>query len=190
MRFAIGSRCGLGGRLGVLLAVATCAALAAAGALAAPYTVPLNYTTISGIATASGSVTFDDSLLSSGGTEDQCDASQITSFTLTVTGLSGSPSSTSFSKTDLTGWFLTIAPGGRITDLNFFMKGGPCPGKSNADGFVIEGENPFILELFSPTGAPVATFELYAPAIPALSPACAATAQRSSRSTRTPTPGL
>ena len=129
MRFAIGSRCGPGGRLGVLLAVTTCAALVAAGALAAPYTVPLNYTTISGIGTASGSVTFDDSLLTSGGVEDQCDASAITSFTLTVTGLSGSPSSTSFSKTDLTGWFLTISPGGKITDLNFFYAGGPLPGQ-------------------------------------------------------------
>ena len=156
----------------VALALAACALLAAGGALAAPYTYPLNYVTINGTGSASGSVTFDDSLWTTGGTNGNgtviCDTSGIISFSLTVTGLTVSPYTTSFTKADLTGWSFRPAGGREIIDLNFFM-GSPCGSSSNADGFVIRGVDPLSLEIYAPTGAPLAEFFLQQLSIPALS---------------------
>ncbi|MBZ5589363.1 MAG: IPTL-CTERM sorting domain-containing protein [Acidobacteriia bacterium] len=153
------------------LALAVCAVLAAGNALAAPYTYPLHYTTVYGTGTASGSVTFDSSLLvPNGGTGGiVCDVSLISAFTLNVSGLSTTPHSTTFTKSDLTGWDLDINSSGTITALNFFMGHGYCATSFNSDNYQISGVDPFLLDLWDVTGLRIAEFQLVPPSIPALS---------------------
>ena len=54
---------------------------------------------------------------------------------MSLTGIPASPSSTTFTKADLTLWVLRTNPAANISDLNFFMRNGP----GNADGYSIEG---------------------------------------------------
>ena len=155
---------------GTVATLVLCALSIASGALAAPYTYPLNYTTVSGTGVASGSITFDDSVLAAGGTHGiLCNTSDIISLTLNVTGMSGSPTTTTFSKSDISGWVLTLAAGQAIADLNYFSSS-PCASASNPDGFTIDGIDPLLLGLHAPTGAPVAEFQVLGQGIPTLSP--------------------
>lgn len=162
-----------------LLGVSACLMLTAASLSAAPVVVNLNYTTSSGTGTAVGTVTLDDSLLAPNTAGSvNCDLSLIYSFTLTVSGLPTSPSSTSFSKADLNGYYISTDDNGQITDLNFFMLNHICtPARFNADGYALDGDTTFIVGLYQNTGEGVppeiASFEaapaVVGPAIPTLS---------------------
>ena len=155
-----------------LLGLAVCAALAATSALAAPYTFTFNYRTISGIGTATGTATFDDSLLAPNTNINfSCDLSALSSLDLHITGLPSSPSSTSFTKANLIAWKFNTDATGKITDLNFFMEN-ECssPPQVNADGYGIQGVNPFTLQVYELDGViNLPTFQDQGPAIPALS---------------------
>jgi PEP-CTERM motif len=58
---------------------------------------------------------------------------------MTLNGIPSSPSSTTFTRADLTdpdfSWFLVIDAGGAITDLNFFMRNDG----TNANGYSVDG---------------------------------------------------
>ncbi|MBI3368074.1 MAG: PEP-CTERM sorting domain-containing protein, partial [Burkholderiales bacterium] len=61
--------------------------------------------------------------------------------TMSLSGIPTAPSTTSFTKADLSSfeWILQVDGAGVISDLNFFMRGGAA----NADGYSIEGISPF-----------------------------------------------
>ena len=154
------------------IGLAICAALVAAGAVAAPYTYTFHYVTLGGPGQATGTAVFDDSLLAPNTYLNfTCDLSQLTSFNLTITGLPTSPSSTSFTKADLNAWQLATDSSGRLTDLNLFMRYGPCgPDKLNADGYAIDGINYFEIALYQGSSDdPIAEFANHNTVIPALS---------------------
>jgi hypothetical protein len=156
----------------MLLALAVCAALAASPALAAPFTHTFRYRTISGIGTATGSVTFDDSLLApNSDTGFTCDLSGLISLDLHMTGLPGSPSSTSFTKANLLQWRLATGSSGQLVDLNFFMRAScTLPDQTNTDGYGINGVDPFTLEVYELDGIQnLPVFLDQGPSIPALS---------------------
>jgi hypothetical protein len=140
-------------RVGVAVAAVT----ALAGlATAAPVTLNLNYTTTIGTGTAVGTFTIDDSLLAPNSSTSNL--SDLISLNLAITGLSTSPSSTIFTKSDLDGWDWNTDAGGVITDVNFFMN----VGETNADGYRINGTEPNELSLYdggSSTAPMIAQFE-------------------------------
>ena len=123
--------------------------LSAAPSSALPVWVDLNYTTVGGTGTAVAAIQLDDSLLRPNVVGFvNCDLSLIYSFSMTITGLITTPSSTSFTKADLGGYYISTDGGGNITDLNFFMLDSTCPPDHyNADGYALNGATTFRVEL-------------------------------------------
>jgi hypothetical protein len=87
--------------------------------------------------TGTGTVIVDSALLGADVFTD--DLADLQDFSLSLTGIPASPSSTTFTRADLTFWFFETDGAANIVDLNFFMSGGPA----NADGYAIEGVEPF-----------------------------------------------
>ena len=71
------------------------------------------------------------------------DLADLQDFSLSVTGIPASPSSTTFTMADLNAWTVRTDPAVNIIDLNFFMDVAPA----NADGYSIVGISPFTLLL-------------------------------------------
>lgn len=71
----------------------------------------------------------------------------LTGFQATFTGLSTTPSSTTFNLSDLVGYFFTTDADNNITDFNFFQNG-----NINSDSYTIQGLNIFTLDLSNNTG--------------------------------------
>ena len=141
------------GRLGGAVAAVTALAGVAA---AAPVTLNLNYTTTIGTGTAVGTFTIDDSLLAPNSSASGL--TDLIAFNLTITGLSSSPSSTTFTLADLDDFSFKTDGSGVITDANFFMN----VGETNADGYRINGTEPNELSLYdggSSTSPMIAQFE-------------------------------
>ena len=86
-----------------------------------------------------GTVVVDSSLLFPG--SSSIDLDDLLSFSLTVTNIPSVPSTTSFSKSDLSGWIITVVGSSfdptnfAVEVLNFFMLDHPA----NADGYSITG---------------------------------------------------
>jgi len=155
-----------------LIGLAICAALIATATEAAPYVYPLNYTRIQGQGTATGTFTFDDSVIPNGAQSTPCDLTALTSFSLTVSGLPTSPSSTTFTKANLADWVVDRRNAGKFRDINFFMYSCALD-LTNGDGYSIQGINYFTLAIYqgqaSGTNDPIAVFQLSEGSIPALS---------------------
>jgi IPTL-CTERM motif len=150
-------------RIAWALAVCAVLALGAASAAAAPVTIYMHYSTFSGTANADASIVIDDgSLAPSTFTIDLAD---LTSLSLTVTGLPGSPSSTTFTKADLDGWIYGTDASGAFSDINFFMNSGHV----NADGYSINGVEALTLAIFDHTGLALAVFGAHPSTDPSIS---------------------
>jgi PEP-CTERM motif len=109
--------------------------------------------------TGTGTAVFDSSFLApSSFTTNLAD---LQDFSLTLTGIPGSPSSTTFTKSDLNFWIFQTDAAANIRDLNFFMRNRPA----NADGYSIDGFDAFAFQLCDgavgpdscPSGAPIDT---------------------------------
>jgi len=98
--------------------------------------------------TGTGTAVVDSALL--GADVFTLDLADLQDFSLTLTGIPASPSSTTFTKADLTLWVLETDLAANIVDLNFFMTGGPA----NADGYSIVGVNFFTTLLCEGAAAP------------------------------------
>ncbi len=91
--------------------------------------------------TGTGTAVVDSALLVANVVTD--DLADLQDFSLSLTGIPASPSSTTFTKADLSFFLLETDAAGNITDLNFFMG----LGATNTDGYSIEGVEPFGLVL-------------------------------------------
>lgn len=108
----------------------------------------LTFTGTNTSATGTGTVTFDDALLAPNNfTFSRSSLSGLTAFEANFTGLPTAPSSTTFNLSDLSGWVFVTDSNASITDINFF--GG---GKTNTDGYNVEGIAPFLLNLTNANG--------------------------------------
>ncbi|WGV28987.1 hypothetical protein [Halotia branconii] len=146
-------------QISVLVSVATVTSILAttSPSQALSKTFNLNLVLQSGTGSATGTATFDDSLL----TPNQYIASTsstagLDGFQINFTGLLSTPSATTFTLSDLTGWILTTNSSSQITDLNFFMN---SP-KTNANGLSIQGVSPFTLNVYqgNSSGSAIAQF--------------------------------
>ncbi|MEH2363004.1 hypothetical protein [Nostoc sp.] len=147
-------------RLSVLVGAATAVSILATASpsQALSKTFDLNLSLQSGTGSATGTATFDDSLLTPNQSiANSSSTTGLDGFQINFTGLSSTPTATTFNLSDLTGWILQTNSSSQITDLNFFMN---SP-KTNADGLSIQGFNVFILRVYqgtSTTGSVVAQF--------------------------------
>ena len=79
------------------------------------------------------------------------DLNDLVSVSITFTGLTASPSSTTFTKDDLAFWVFSTEFSGEIFDMNFFMRGVP----SNTDGYAIDGVQVSTLALCNAPADPI-----------------------------------
>ncbi len=65
---------------------------------------------------------------------------ELVSLDLTLSGLSAVPTTTSFTKANLTGWLLNTDAAGQITDINFWTG-------ANGDGYAVTGVEVFSIDV-------------------------------------------
>jgi PEP-CTERM motif len=100
---------------------------------AVPIAIDFSATGLTTAITGTGTVVVDSTLLAPNTFTD--DLLDLQSLTLTLTGIPDSPSTTTFTESDLAFWFFETDGLGTIVDLNFLMRGL----QANADGYAIEG---------------------------------------------------
>lgn len=129
------------------LSYALTAALLALGSIAAQAApMAIDFTvasSIGGPVTGSGTAFTDSSNLDPG--DFTINPADLTAMAMSLSGIPGVPTTTSFTKVDLNDleWVLQVNGAGSIIDLNFFMRNGGA----NADGYSIEGFSPFNFHL-------------------------------------------
>jgi len=116
--------------------------LVSTGALAAP--TQIDFTATGGSISGTGYVIVDSGLLDDGPITygEAFDLTGLDAMMLTLSGIPYVPASTTFTKDDLDGYYLTLNNSNVITDLNFFMSG------FNADGYRFNGEDVFWADLY------------------------------------------
>ena len=95
------------------------------------------------VITGSGTAFTDSSNLDPG--DHTTNPADLTGMTMSLAGIPFVPSTTSFTKANLSfvEWTMEVDGGGTISDLNFFMRGGG----TNADGYSIEAIDNFTFVL-------------------------------------------
>lgn len=124
--------------------------LVSTGTLAVP--TQIDFTATGGTISGTGYVIVDSGLLDDGPItygNSFDDLTGLDAMMLTLSGIPSVPASTTFTKADLDGYYLTLNDSNVITDLNFFMGG------YNADGYRFNGEFIFFAGLYKEAaGAP------------------------------------
>lgn len=136
-----------------LVAIFVATLILSAPTVSAPVIYNLNFTTVNGPGKAAGTFIVDDSDLGPNVVLGRIiSVIDLLDFQMHIQGLATTPQTTSFDRSDLTGWLLTTDSTGKITDVNFFMDSTDA----NDDGYSILGQSPFVLALYD---GPVRTAE-------------------------------
>jgi hypothetical protein len=127
-------------------------ALGAIAAQAAPMVIDFTVaSSVGGPVTGTGTAFTDSSNLDPG--DFTTNPADLTAMMMSLSGIPGVPTTTSFTKADLNDieWVLSVDGAGTIIDLNFFMRNDG----TNADGYSIEGFAPFNFHLCEGAADPV-----------------------------------
>jgi hypothetical protein len=119
--------------------------LVSTGALAVP--TQIDFTATGGSISGTGYVIVDSDLLDDGpitygSPSGPTGLTGLDAMMLTLSGIPSVPASTTFTKANLSGYYLTLNSANVITDLNFFMT------DVNADGYQYNGEEVFFAGLY------------------------------------------
>lgn len=119
---------------GVIFAAATL--FAAPAALAQTYTIQRSFTGAGGVTGTATLEMADSTLTNANFLNPNVVPAELVSATLTFNNLGGAPTSTTFNRSQLRGFYF-VRSAGTITDINFWAP-------ANTDGYTLNGSAPFV----------------------------------------------